>query len=317
MLAVTRHEYGPPDVLRVEQLPTPEPAPAEIAVDVRAVVVTAADLKSRSLQGIPASMYLPARAIFGLVRPNRQVLGISFAGVVVDGADRFAAGTRVVGGAGLRLGACAERVVVPGDAVMAELPEHVSFEQAAPLTHGGLTAVHFLRRAELSAGESILIHGGSGASGSFAVQLARGMGATVAASCSPAKFDFVRQLGAEEVFDYHHLPPDRKFDVILDTHGSMPYRRAKPMLRAGGRLLRLAFGLGGILKTLLPKFGRKHRVICDVAQEKSDDLADLVARLADGSLRSPVDRTFPLAEAVDAHRYAESGTACGAVILQP
>lgn len=319
MIAIVRDRYGPPNVLRVEEVSTPTPSAGEVAIDVKAVAVTAADLKVRGLGGIPKSMYLPARVVFGLFKPKQRVLGGSFAGVVAktgDGFERFALGDRVVGYTGLRFGAYAERVVLPDHAVLARLPEKVTFEEAAPLSHGAQTAMHFLREAKLAAGESILIHGGSGACGLYAVQLAKHAGATVSATASPAKLDFVRDLGADVARSYHASIAG-EYDVILDTHGSLPYAKARHHLKPGGRLVPLAFGISApLLDTPRAKLNG-HRVICGVTKERSDDLDVLAIRIAAGTLRSPVDQVFPLTYAAKAHHLAEQGAAMGAILLRP
>ncbi len=319
MIAIVRDRYGPPDVLRVEDVPTPQPDAGEVAIDVHAAAVTAADVKVRGLSGIPRSMYWPARAVFGLIKPRARILGGSFAGIVVavgDGFDRFDVGDRVVGYTGLGFGAYADRVILPGDAVLAALPDAVPFEQAAPLSHGGQSARYFLAEAKLQAGESVLVHGGSGACGSFAVQLAKHAGATVTATASPAKLDFVRSLGADAVTSYHD-ELDGRYDVILDTHGSLPYRKSRRLLSTKGRLVPLAFGLNvPLLDVPRARLFSGHRVICGVTKETSDGLADLVELVAGGELCSPVDKVFDLEEAVAAHTFAESGRAIGAVVLE-
>jgi NADPH:quinone reductase-like Zn-dependent oxidoreductase len=320
MIAIVRDRYGPPDVLRVKEVPTPMPAAGEVAIDVRAVAVTAADVKVRGLRGIPRSMYWPARAVFGLFKPKHRILGGSFAGVVAEvgeGFDRFVVGDRVVGYTGLRFGAYAERVVLPSDAVLAKLPENVTFEEAAPLSHGAQTAMYFLREANLEAGESVLVHGGSGACGSFAVQLAKQAGAHVTATASPAKLDFVRDLGADVALSYHD-PLVGSFDVILDCHGSLPYGKTRRHLKPGGRLVPLAFGMSGPLIDLpRARLLSSHRILFGVTKETSHELADLVAHIATGQIRSPIGRTFALEDAVAAHACAESGLASGCIILQP
>jgi NADPH:quinone reductase-like Zn-dependent oxidoreductase len=321
MIAIVRDRYGPPDVLRVEELPTPQPAAGEVVIDVHAVAVTAADLKVRGLSGIPRSMYWPARAVFGLIKPKQRILGGSFAGVVAEvgeGFDRFAIGDRVVGYTGLRFGAYAECVVLPGDAVLAKLPENVSFEAAAPLSHGAQTAMYFLREAELADGESILIHGASGACGSFAVQLAKQAGAHVTATASPAKLDFVRDLGADVANSYHDLT-NGTFDIILDCHGSLPYAKARRHVNRGGRLVPLAFGITGPLIDLpRARFLSGHRILFGVTKETSDDLAELVGLLATDVLRSPVGGEFDLTRAAEAHALADSGRApFGSILLKP
>lgn len=320
MRAVTADRYGPPEVLQSELVELPVPGPREALVRVHAAAVTAGDVAMRGFRNVPPSMVIPARAYLGIRRPRCRVLGMCIAGVVEragPGFDRCAVGEAVFGSTGMRCGGYAEYALLQNNGAVARQPDAIGFSQAAAIVHGGLSAMHFLRRAELRSGERVLIHGASGGVGSAAVQLATNAGAHVTGVCSGPKREFVSSLGAGTVLDYASEEPSGEFDVILDAHGSLGWLRAKRLLARNGRFLSLRFGVSTLLWGVWARVSSRRRVICDVASERAEDLEGLAALMASGAFRSRVDRSFALGEAAEAHRYFESGRAIGGVILVP
>src|SRR5262245_60328216 len=218
MKAAVCRRYGRPDVVQIADVPKPEPKANEVLVRVRATTVTAGDSRIRSAR-VPEGFGLLLRLGFGITGPRNPILGMEFSGEVATmgtSATRFKPGDRVFGA---RMGCHAEYVTVREGAI-APLTDGMTFEQAAALTFGGLTAITFLRdKAQLRPGERVLINGASGAVGTAAVQLARHLGATVTGVCSATNAELVRSLGAEQVIDYgleDFTQAREAYDVIFD-----------------------------------------------------------------------------------------------------
>ncbi|QSB12811.1 NAD(P)-dependent alcohol dehydrogenase [Natronosporangium hydrolyticum] len=224
---VTR--YGPPEVVRIAEVPTPTPRADEVLVRVAAAAVTSADSRSRGAR-FPRGFAPFARLVFGLRRPRRPILGGAFAGQVTAVGPRvrgFGPGDEVCGMTGLKLGAHAQYVAVPATR-LASKPTGVSHEDAAGVLFGGTTAAYFLRdRASLGPGVSVLVNGASGAIGTSAVQLAKQLGATVTGVTSQPNTALVSRLGADHVIDYTHeelASVSDRFDVVLDAVGNVLIR---------------------------------------------------------------------------------------------
>ena len=241
MKAITCRRYGSPDVLRLEDLPTPEPVEDQLRIKVAAVAVTSGDVKVRSFANIPLLFWLPARLTFGLFRPRHPIPGENIAGTVeAVGANvtKFKVGDRVFGFIGFAGGGCAEYVCVKQDAAIGLTPEGLSDVEAAATPFGAMTAHHFLTKAAVKAGEQVLIYGASGAVGIAAVQLAKHLDTTVTGVCSGKNVERVRDLGADRVLDYtaeEFTQAGQMYDVIFDTVGKTTYRQVRPLLNAGGR----------------------------------------------------------------------------------
>jgi NADPH:quinone reductase-like Zn-dependent oxidoreductase len=320
MRAVTFHEYGPPSVLKVEERADPVPGPGQVRVRVRACSMNAADWHI-----LRADPFL-ARFAVGLFKPRFQVLGCDLAGVVEalgPGANRFQVGDEVMGELGSSgWGAFADRVCAP-EAVLAAKPANIGFDAAAAAPLAGVTALQGLRReARLQAGEAVLVNGASGGVGTFAVQLARVLGGRVTAVCSTGNVEQCQALGAEEVVDYTRTDFTRgakRYDVILAANGYhrlADYRRA---LAPGGRFL-MTGGSGRqtaetILLGGLASLGSGKRLGFVSMKSNREDLEFLRDRLADGSVRSVIDRSYPLEQVPAALAYLEQGHARGKVVI--
>ncbi|KRF00653.1 alcohol dehydrogenase [Nocardioides sp. Soil777] len=315
MRAAVVHEYGAPDVVRVVDFDTPVPGPKEVLVRVHATAVTAADSRIRGAR-FPRGFAPFARLAFGLRRPRRTVLGNTFSGVVEALGSRvtgIAVGDEVAGTTGLRMGTHAEYAVVPASRVVAK-PAGVSHDDAAGVLFGGSTALFFLHnKATVGPGTRVLVNGASGAIGTSAVQLAKHAGATVTGVTSGANADLVRSLGADHVID--HTTTDlasvtERYDVVLDTVGTLSAASGRRLLADGGVLLLAAADLGELLRA-------RGDVRVGTAPERVEDARELLDLVASGALRVVLDRVVPLDGVVAAHERVDSGRKVGNIVLNP
>lgn len=301
MKAAVYDRYGPPEVVEVRDVPKPTPGPGEILVRVRAATVAAGDWRMRR-----PSPFL-ARLFNGLFRPKKvRVLGFELSGeveAVGEGVSRFAVGDGVFAFTGFGFGAHAEYRCLRasgGDpekhGLVARKPANLTHEEAAAVPVGALTAQAFLRASGLKAGQSALIHGASGSVGTYAVQLAKALGAEVTGVCSAANVEMVRGLGADHVVDYTKedvAAGGRRYDVVFDAAGKLPSSKARSLVAPGG----------------------KRVSVMSSAKLEADDLDRLVALLEAGKVRPVIDRRFPLEEIVRAHEYVEAGHKKGNVVV--
>jgi NADPH:quinone reductase-like Zn-dependent oxidoreductase len=321
MKAAVYDRYGPPEVLRIAEVPVPVPRDHEVLVRVHASAVGAVDSIARS--GVPRQI----RAYLGLRRPRIHVLGADFAGVVAAiGAkvSRFAVGEQVFGTIAPRFGAHAQYVCVSENGALASKPDGLSCAEAAALVDG--TALCFLRdKAKLHAGQSILVNGASGSVGTAAVQHAKAFGATVTAVCSGGNEALVRSLGADGVIDYTKQDFTRTghtYDVIFDAVGTSSFYRCRPILNRGGVYLTAASSARILLQMAWTKaFGNRKAVVAFTGLRPArDKLADLryVTELVVAARMVPVvDTTYPLQQIADAHRYIDTGHKRGNVMVTP
>ena len=317
MKAAVYRRYGPPDVVRIEEVPRPDPKTNELLVRVRATTVSAGDSRLRSAR-VPPGFGLMMRLAFGIFGPRRHTLGWEFAGEVAavgPSVARFVPGDRVFG---TRMGSHAEYVVAP-ESSAAPIPRSLTFEDAASLVFGGMTSLYYLRdKAKVQPGERALINGASGAVGTAAVQMAKHFGAAVTGVCSAANGELVRSLGAERVVDYARedfTQTGQTYDVILDAVGNCPFERCKHALAPGGRLLLVVASLGQMLGGMLRPSRAGRRVLTGVGATRAEDLLFLGALADSGALKPVIDRTYPLARIVDAHSYVDTGRKRGSVVV--
>jgi NADPH:quinone reductase-like Zn-dependent oxidoreductase len=298
MKAVVYERYGPPEVLQLRDAPKPAPERDEILVRVRATTVTAGDWRMRKAEPFVARLFN------GLLKPVRvKTLGFDLAGdVEAAGSDvtLFRPGDPIFGSCGFGFGAYAEYRRLPERAVIATKPANMTYEEAACVPYGALAPLHYLRTTgRVRGGQRVLIVGASGSVGTFAVQLARHLGAEVTGVCSARNFDLVRSLGAQKVMDYtteDFTATGDRYDLIFDAVGKSAAARCRPALAAGGRCLTITKG------------GPSE-------SERKRDLGFLVELIEAGELRSVIDRSFPLEHIVEAHRYAESGRKHGSIAV--
>ena len=318
MKAAAQTAYGRPDVVVIREVAKPVPKDNDVLVRIVATTVTSGDARLRAFR-VPAAFWLPARLFMGVSKPRKTVLGAEFAGVVEavgPGVTRFKAGDRVFG---MHVyGAHAEYKVVPETAAIATIPDNLDFAEAAAMPFGALTALFFLDRAHIEPGQAVLVNGASGAVGTFGVQLARHRGAHVTAVTSARNAELVTALGADAVIDYQTTDfsqSGQRYDVIMDTVGTVSAARFHRATTPDGRLLAVDGGGGMFLQAALqPLFG-KRRIAVGMATEKRADLETIRDLAASGALRATIDRRFPFAEIVKAHALVDSGRKRGAVVI--
>jgi len=321
MKAAVFRRYGPPNVVQVEDVPRPTPGQHDLLIRVRATTVSAADWRIRSLS-VPRGFKLLSRLAFGFTGPRQPILGSELAGDIVEvgaAVRDFAVGDAVIAALGTSLGAHAEYCCVRADAVVVKKPDALSYRTAAALAFGGTTAFDFFRRAELRAGERVLINGGSGTVGSAMLQIAVARGAEVTVVCSASNRACMQQLGAARVVDYRQTDFAAEgvyYDVIVDAVGNAPYARVRGALTPGGRLLLVVATLPQILHAPWVDLTTGHRVYAGPATERESDLRTLVTMATEGQFTPLIDCCVPLEQIAAAHARVESGRKCGSVVVE-
>ncbi len=315
--------YGTPEVLRIRDVRKPVPKDDEVLVRIRATTVSAADCELRRFDFAPW-IWVPMRLAFGIFRPRRPVLGQELAGDVeaVGGKVRsLRTGDRVFATTGIPLGAHAEYICLrenPPTGAITTMPANVDYEDAAAVPYGGGEALGFLRKASVRRGQRVLVNGAGGSFGTFAVQLAKDLGAHVTAVDSGPKLEMLRALGADRVIDYARedfTAGPETYDVIFDVVRGTPSARMVRRLTENGWLLMANPGFLQIVRGRWAARGTGRRVSIAGAGGTSDDLAHLRGLVEAGRLHPVVDRRFPLEQMVEAHRYAESGQKLGNVVV--
>jgi len=321
MQAITYSKYGSPDVLQLNDVPKPTPKDDEVLIRVRAAEATKSDCEMRSFRFSVKWFWLPLRIGLGLRKPRRQILGGYFSGEIEScGKDvtNFSAGEQVFGAAGLRLGAYGEFVALPARYTIIAKPGNMSFAEAAAVPLGGLNALHFMRRARIQAGESVLINGAGGSIGTHAVQIAKSMGAEVTAVDSGIKEDMLRRLGADHFIDYtkdDFAGAGQTYDVIFDMVPGSSYSACIKILNSGGRYLSGNPRLSVMLRSPFTTWFTDKIASFAFAAETSDELMALREMIEDGKIVSIVDKVYPMEQAAKAHRRVETEQRLGAVVI--
>lgn len=318
MKAVICEAYGSPDVLQIHDVPKPVPKENEVLVKIRTTTVSVADCRVRGFR-VPWLYWIPGRLILGLTKPKQPILGMEFAGQVAavgKRVNRFRTGDQVMGGSGHDGGAHAEYICMAEDDRLTLKPAGLSYDQAAAFPFGGLTALHFLRKADVQPGQSVLVYGASGAVGSAAVQLARHMGARVTAVCSTTNLSWVRALGAERVIDYTRedfTTSGELYDVVFEAVGKVPFSKGRQAVRPGG--VYLASVMVDIEGALRQRF-TDVRIVYGGIEGSQADLRTLVELWEAGQFSPVIDRCYPFDAIAEAHRYVDTGRKKGNVVVE-
>lgn len=313
--------YGDPGVVQIRDIQAPVAKPNEVLIRVHATTVSSGDARIRGAR-FPAGFAILARLALGLTKPRNPILGTEFSGVVAatgSGVTQFRPGDRVFGFKGARMGCHAEFITLAQDGPLAPIPAGFTFEEAAAISFGGTTALHFLRDvARIKPGERILINGASGAVGSAAVQLARHFGAHVTGVCSAANASLARSLGVNDVIDYtttDFASSGARWDIILDTVGNVSFSHARNALNENGRLLLIAGSLGELLKAPIQSLTSGLKVSGGPAPDRAQDIADLKTLCEQGAFKPVLDACYPFDEIAKAHARADSGRKTGSAVL--
>lgn len=328
MKAVVYTEYGPPEVLRITDVPKPAPKGKEALIRVHATSVAYGDLVARNFKGIsgrefnmPLPLLFVSRMYFGFGKPRVNILGGEFSGeveAVGKQVTRFKPGDQVFGYLGPRMGAYAEYVCMSEDSPLAMKPTNMTHEEAAAVPYGAIMAMSLLRCAKVQSGHKVLINGASGSIGAAAVQLAKAGGAEVTGVCGAPRAEYVGALGADQVIDYakqDFTENGETYDLVFDVLGRSSFARCRKSLSPTGIYLPASFKSPALLQMLRTWVAGGRKVICALASEKPEDLVFVKGLIEAGKYKSLVDRCYPLEQAAEAHRYAESGAKRGCIVL--
>jgi NADPH:quinone reductase-like Zn-dependent oxidoreductase len=308
MKAVTCPKYGPPETLKLTEVPVPSPRPDQVRVRIHAASVTMSDIFIRSGRVRPL-LQIPFRLMMGITKPRAPIVGFAFSGVIDQVGERitrFQAGNEVYGTTGFSLGAYAEYRCMPetdskNHGCLALKPHNITHEEATAAAYGGLLALQYCDKGNINAGDEVLIYGASGTSGTIAVQYARHLGARVTGVCGPHNIEFVRSLGADEIIDYtkSDTPPSGAlYDFVLDSVGGV---KSSPLKMA-------------VKKALTPRGSYVSIDDGDMLLESArmDQIRELVET---GAITPVLGHTFPIDEIVESHRLVESGHKRGGVAI--
>lgn len=328
MKAVVFTEYGSPDVLHLKEVAKPTPQDNEVLIRVHATPVNFGDTLARNFREVsprrfnmPFLLWLPTRLMFGFRKPRVQILGSEFAGqieAVGKNVTRFKKGDPVFGYRGPTMGANAEYLCMAENGLVAIKPANMTYEEAASVPYGALTALNLLKKVTIQSGQKVLVNGASGGIGSYAVQLARYYGAEVTGVCGTPRLEYVKSLGADKVIDYTRADfteSGETYDLIVDILGKASFARCKRALRQNGRLLYASFKMKQLFQMLWTSITGGRKVICALSGETQDDLIFIKELVEAGKIKAIIDRCYPLAQTADAHRYIEAGHKQGNVVI--
>jgi len=322
MKAIVHTKYGPPEELQLLEVEKPVPGDNEVLIKIHATTVTTTDCNARNFTFVPKSFMFFAKLMFGSKKPRINILGIDLAGEIeATGKDvkLFKTGDQVFGSPGTKFGGHAEYVCVPENGALAIKPADLSWEKAAAISLAGNTALFYIRDlAKIEPGQTILIHGASGAIGTYAVQLAKYYGAVVTGVCSGANAALVKSLGADKVIDYtkeDFTKSDERYDFVFGVVGKTTFAQCKRLLKPDGIYLENMMEVKDFLKVLWTSITGGKKIKGGVSAERTDNLKFFNELIESGKLVPVIDKVYPLEKTAEAFQYVEQGHKKGNVII--
>jgi NADPH:quinone reductase-like Zn-dependent oxidoreductase len=315
MKAVVYTQYGPPEVLQVKQVEKPIPNKSELLLRIRATAVNSGDWRLRKAKPFAV------RFIFGMIRPKINILGSVFSGEVESVGDdikHFKVGDYVFGHTDMKFGTYAEYKCLPESASMALKPANISHNEAAVIPFGGVTALHFIKKAMIKPGQKVLVLGASGAVGNAAVQLAKSFGADVTGVCSTTNIALVKSIGADKVIDYtkeNFTQNGETYDVIFDAVKAISVSKSIKSLNKNGIMILSAAGMSEMLQGFWISITSKKNVVSGVINHKASDIIFLKELIETERFKPVIDKTYPLEKIAEAHAYVEKGHKKGNVVI--
>lgn len=315
MKAAVFTEYGHAEVLKIKEHAKPAIKSNEILIRIHATAVNSGDWRIRRAD--PWAV----RLFFGLVKPKYNVLGSVYAGEIEQigsNVKSYKLGDAVFGHTDMKFGAYAEYLNVPESSTISLKPKNLNFEESACIPFGGLTALHFIKLANIQVNQKIIIIGASGAVGSAALQMAKAKGAEVTAVCSGDNIELVKSLGADYAIDYTKVDftqVDKKYDVVFDSVNSVSVKNCKNVLNKNSVLVLSAAGMTEMFSGMFLGMFNKIKVIMGVVKHSQEDLLYLKNLIETGQYRAVLDRTYKLEDIAKAHEYVEKGHKKGNVAI--
>jgi len=321
MNAICFKRYGAPDVLEMRTLEKPTPKDDEVLVRIHAATVTPGDCEVRSFD-FPLWVWVPLRLYMGILKPRRPIIGMEFSGVVEaigKAVTRFKIGDPVFAGTGANFGTYAQYRCQRANSAMAMKPDGISHAEAATISVGGLNALHYLRQGKIQSGDKVLINGAAGCFGTYAIQLAKHFGAEVTGVDSTDKLEAMRLLGADHVIDYTQEDFTKNgvlYDLILEVAGKSSYSSCLKSLNRNGRLVLANPKFLQMLRAPLTSRFTDKKVTFAFSKDRAEDLEYVAKLMQAGTVKAVIDRSYPLEEMADAHRYVETGAKIGQVVIE-
>jgi NADPH:quinone reductase-like Zn-dependent oxidoreductase len=316
MKAIVYTQYGLPEVLQVKEVEKPIPQNNEILLSVKATAVNSGDVRLRKADPFAVRFFL------GLLKPKINILGAVFSGEIESvgaAVTLFKVGDQVFGHTDMKFGAYAEYKCFPEVGSLAIKPNNLTHTEAAVIPFGGTTALHFIKKANITQGQKILIVGASGAVGSAAIQLAKSFGAIVTGVCSTRNIELVKSIGADNVIDYtteDFTQNGETYDVIFDTVKTISVSRSLKSLNQNGIMILSAAGISEMFQGLWISMTSNRKVITGVINHKAEDIIFLKELIEAGKFKPVIDRIYKLEQIVEAHAYVEKGHKKGNVAIE-